>query len=146
MENPSLVIEKVIRLSTAGDVGRLVDRVEADLAPIEILVNNAGVVVRKTFLQTTEADFDWQFATNVKGLFLMSHAVATRMAARRGGNIVNIIVSSMDQVVAEADRANYVTSRRAATMLTRGMPLGPVPWDHLTPSLLIVSHQRRHPR
>lgn len=108
-------------VSKAADVHRLVDQVEADLGPIEILVNNAGVVVRKTFLQTTEADFDWQFGTNVKGVFLMSHAVATRMITRRRGNIVN--VSSVDGAVAEENRAIYVASKGAVSMLTRGMAL-----------------------
>lgn len=113
-------------VSVAADVRRLVEQVEADLGPIEVLVNNAGVVVRKTFLQTTEADFDWQFATNVKGLFLMSHTVATRMAARRRGNIVN--VSSVDGAVAEENRAIYVASKGAVTLLTRGMALDLVPY------------------
>ena len=108
-------------VSSAEDVERLVEQAELDLGPIDVLVNNAGVVVRKTFLQTTEADFDWQFATNVKGLFLMSHAVAKRMVARRRGNIVN--VSSIDGVVAEENRSVYVASKGAVTMLTKAMAL-----------------------
>ena len=108
-------------VSITADVRRMVEQVEADLGPIEILVNNAGVVVRKTFLQTSESDFDWQFGTNVKGVFLMTHAVATRMAARRRGSIVN--VSSVDGVVAEENRAIYVASKGAVTMLTKGMAL-----------------------
>ncbi|HSB72370.1 MAG TPA: glucose 1-dehydrogenase [Candidatus Methylomirabilis sp.] len=108
-------------VSVAGDVARLVDHTEQAQGPIEVLVNNAGVVARKGFLQTTEADFDWQFATNVKGLFLMSHAVASRMALRRRGSIVN--VSSVDGAVAEENRAIYGASKGAVSMLTRGMAL-----------------------
>lgn len=113
-------------VSVAVDVQRLVERAEREFGPIEILVNNAGVVVRKTFLETTEQDYDWQFATNVKGLFLMSHAVAIRMAARQRGNIVN--VSSVDGAVSEENRAVYVASKGAVTMLTRGMALDLVPY------------------
>lgn len=69
-------------VSRAGDVERLVSQAEATLGAVDVLVNNAGVVLRKSFLESTEADYDWQFATNVKGVYLMSHAVASRMRER----------------------------------------------------------------
>jgi len=42
----------------AADVERLVSQAEATLGPVDVLVNNAGVVLRKSFLESTEADYD----------------------------------------------------------------------------------------
>ncbi len=119
MGGQAVVDQADVSLST--DVHRLVENAEKELGPIEVLVNNAGVVVRKHFLDTTEEDFEWQFATNVKGVFLMSHAAGTRMAQRRRGNIVH--VSSIDASLAEENRAVYDASKGAVSTLTKSMAL-----------------------
>jgi D-sorbitol dehydrogenase (acceptor) len=58
---------------------------------LDILVNNAGVGKIIPFLETTEADFDFFFGVNCKGLMICSQEVAKQMIAQnRGGKIVNL--------------------------------------------------------
>jgi NAD(P)-dependent dehydrogenase (short-subunit alcohol dehydrogenase family) len=56
---------------------------------IDALFNNAGIGIRKPFLETTEAEWDRVIAVNLKGAFLVAQAVAKVMAAQRKGSIVN---------------------------------------------------------
>ena len=77
-------------VSDRADVERWVNEVAAELGPIDLLVNNAGI--SGPFGTTWEADPDewWHvFEVNVLGPFLCSRAVIPSMAARGGGRIVN---------------------------------------------------------
>jgi 2-hydroxycyclohexanecarboxyl-CoA dehydrogenase len=63
---------------------------EARLGPIEVLVNNAGWDVFRTFAQTTPAEWQKLIAINLVGPLHMHHAVLPGMTARRKGRIVNV--------------------------------------------------------
>ena len=63
---------------------------EAQLGPIDILFNNAGMNIRKPFEAYTEADFDRIFAVHMKGMFFMAQAVYPGMIARGRGCIINV--------------------------------------------------------
>ncbi len=63
---------------------------EAQLGPIDVLVNNAGWDVFKPFTKTEPAQWDKLIAINLTGALHMHHAVLPGMAARRRGRIVNI--------------------------------------------------------
>jgi NAD(P)-dependent dehydrogenase (short-subunit alcohol dehydrogenase family) len=66
-------------------------RALADLGPVDVLVNNAGVVRSAAALDQSEADWDAVVDTNLKGMFTVAQAVAAQMrAAGRPGSIVNI--------------------------------------------------------
>jgi NAD(P)-dependent dehydrogenase (short-subunit alcohol dehydrogenase family) len=68
-----------------------VDATEAALGPVDLLVNNAGIVVSKPILEHTEEDWDRVVDTNLKGAWLMAREVAARwIAAKRAGRIVNV--------------------------------------------------------
>jgi len=84
-------------LSIACDVTRsdsvaaAVATAEAQLGPLSILVNNAGVVVAKPVLQHTEEEWDYVLDTNLKGAWLMAREFAQHLVDRqRPGRIVNI--------------------------------------------------------
>lgn len=113
-------------VSRSADVQPMVERVESEVGPIAALVNNAGGTIRKDFLSTTEADWDWQFATNAKSVYLMCHAVASRMVQRRSGAIVNI--SSIDGHIAEENRAAYVASKGAVSMFSKALAIELIPY------------------
>ena len=63
---------------------------EAQLGPIDVLVNNAGWDVFKPFTKTVAAEWDKLIAINLTGALNMHHAVLPGMAKRKAGRIVNI--------------------------------------------------------
>jgi NAD(P)-dependent dehydrogenase (short-subunit alcohol dehydrogenase family) len=108
-------------------VARMVDHVEAELGPISILVNNAGVARRTPFLDMTVEEWDWMLNTNLRGYFLVGQAVARRMVAgRRPGAIINI--GSRSARIAKPNLAHYEASKAGVTMLTRAMALALAPY------------------
>jgi len=77
-------------VARAGDVMALVERTGEKLGEIDILVNNAGVGIFRAAHELTEDEWDRVIDTNLKGVFLMSRAVAMEMIRRRTGHIINI--------------------------------------------------------
>lgn len=63
---------------------------EAELGPVNILVNNAGWDVFKPFVETTAADWERLIAINLTGALNTHHVVLPLMAARKHGRVVNI--------------------------------------------------------
>src|SRR4029453_3532661 len=68
----------------------MVSEVEKALGPIDVLVNNAGIALRQTLEEMTEADFDRTITNNLKSAFLCTQAIWPGMRARGWGRIVNI--------------------------------------------------------
>jgi 3-oxoacyl-[acyl-carrier protein] reductase len=77
-------------VSRAADVTDLVDKTQATLGPISILINNAGIGLFGPAHEKTEADWDRVLNTNLKSVFLVSRAVAPAMIKRGSGDIINI--------------------------------------------------------
>ncbi len=78
-------------VSRREDVERWIERTEAELGPIALLVNNAGISgTRKPFFEVAPAEWWHVFEVNVLGAFHCTQAVASRMAERGGGRIVNL--------------------------------------------------------
>ena len=74
-----------------ASIGAAIDRAEAALGPVTVLVNNAGVTREGPAVNLTDADWDAVLDTNLKGAFMAATEAAKRMIARgQGGNIVNI--------------------------------------------------------
>lgn len=97
----------------------MVATVEAELGPIGILVNNAGVSRRVPFLELDEAEWDRLMAINVKGVVLTTQAVLPGMVARGSGRIVNM--SSVVGKEAYPGFLHYCTSKFAVIGLTQGL-------------------------
>jgi 3-oxoacyl-[acyl-carrier protein] reductase len=74
-----------------ASIGSAIDSAEAQLGPVSVLINNAGIAVEKLAVDQTEADWDAVVDANLKGAYFTATEIARRMIARRqGGNIVNI--------------------------------------------------------
>jgi 2-hydroxycyclohexanecarboxyl-CoA dehydrogenase len=71
-------------------VDRAVAQAQADLGPIDVLVNNAGWDVFRPFTKTTPDQWDKLIAINLIGALHMHHAVLPGMVVRKSGRIVNI--------------------------------------------------------
>ena len=90
---------------------------------IDILLNNAGIVVRGGVEDLTLDDWNKSFDTNVKGMYLMCKYIIPSMKKQNYGKIVNI--ASVNAVVADKNdmfiRHSYNASKAAVLGLTKGM-------------------------
>ena len=77
-------------ITDRASVNAAVAAAEANLGPIDVLINNAGWDVFKPFTKTEPAQWDKLIAINLTGALHMHHAVLPGMAARKKGRIVNI--------------------------------------------------------
>ncbi|GAF84901.1 unnamed protein product, partial [marine sediment metagenome] len=104
-------------VSRKDDVKNMVNKTVAELGGIDILINNAGTIVRSPFLQVEEDDWDRVIDTNLKGPYLCSQAVARIMVGRKRGNIINI--ASTNGLWGMTGRISYSVSKAGVIMLTR---------------------------
>jgi NAD(P)-dependent dehydrogenase (short-subunit alcohol dehydrogenase family) len=119
------------------DVRNLVAEAVTAFGRIDVLINNAGIVAAGDLFDLSEEDFDWVLATNLKGAFLSSQAVARQMRtqiedggmrvddARRRYAIVNM--SSVNSVTAIPEHLAYNVSKGGLNQLTRAMALALAP-------------------
>ena len=97
------------------------ERIERELGPVVILVNNAGVNIPRPALEATESQWDAILDTNLKGVFLCSQRAGRTMVERRSGRIVNI--ASAAGLIPALERAAYCSSKAGVIMLTRVLAL-----------------------
>ena len=112
----------VVVMGDVGDeaaVDAMVERVEAELGPLMVLVNNAGITRDGVVLTMDPADFDAVLRTHLRGTFLLSKAAARRMFRRRQGCIINL--SSVVGRRGNAGQANYAAAKAGIIGLTKSM-------------------------
>ena len=96
-----------------------VARIEQEIGPIDIAVNNAGVQFRKPLEEFPDDKWQMLLQTNVTGVFNVGKAVAKRMIPRSRGKIINI--ASVMSELARPTIAPYTATKGAVRNLTRGM-------------------------
>jgi 3-oxoacyl-[acyl-carrier protein] reductase len=99
-------------------VARMMDQIAAQLGPVDVLINNAGIALIRTVDDLTEADFDRTISTNLKSAFLCTQAALPHMRAQRWGRIVN--VSSGAARGAGGIGVHYNASKAGMEGMTRG--------------------------
>ena len=105
-------------VSDSAAVDELVARVTAELGPVDVLVNNAGIAIIRGIDDLTEDNFDTTIAVNLKSAFLCTKAVLPHMRAQQWGRIVNI--SSGAARGAGGVGLHYNASKAGLEGLTRG--------------------------
>jgi 3-oxoacyl-[acyl-carrier protein] reductase len=112
-------------LCVMGDVGdeeavdAMVERVEQELGPLQIVVNNAGITRDNVVVMMTPDHWDAVIRTHLRGTFLVSKAASRRMMRRRQGAIVNI--SSVVGRRGNAGQANYAAAKAGIIGLTKSL-------------------------
>lgn len=109
-------------LARSADVSSLVEVTLQRFKRIDILVNNAAAYVGKPLLTTSEREWDYVFAVNLKSVFLLSKLVVVQMLTQElrdgaRGRIVNI--TSQHGFVAAPQDIAYGTSKAAVVYITR---------------------------
>ncbi|SRR5579871_55635 len=109
-------------VTRSSDIERLVSRVHDAFGRIDVLVNNAGVIINKPFLELSEGEWDVQFDVMAKGTFLCSREVARYMVQQgQGGRIISLASSGGRRPL--ADESAYCAAKAAVLMLTQVMAL-----------------------
>ena len=103
--------------TNAAAVASVVEKAVAELGGLQILVNNAGMEMPKTLMDTSEAEYDTVMNTNVKSMFLFTKAACTHLVAQKYGKIVN--VASVGAYIAAPGQAVYHASKAAVAHLTK---------------------------
>jgi NAD(P)-dependent dehydrogenase (short-subunit alcohol dehydrogenase family) len=85
---------------------------------LQILVNNAGILIRKGIEETTEDDWDGLMAVNVKGVFLGTKYAIPAMRSAGGGSIINIS-STAGLVGSPYGSSAYTASKGAVRLFTK---------------------------
>ncbi|NLX57025.1 MAG: 3-oxoacyl-ACP reductase FabG [Planctomycetaceae bacterium] len=125
-------------VSVAADVGRMVTTVEAELGPVAILVNNAGITRPQPVSEITEQDWDEMIAVNLKSMFLVTQAVLPKMRSARWGRIVNL--SSVAAQTGGVVGPHYAASKAGALGLTHSyaslLATGGITVNAIAPALI----------
>lgn len=92
---------------------------------IDVMVNNAGIIRERSFLEVTEEEFDQVMDVNLKGVFFGAQAAAAEMVERGEGCIINL--SSVAGIRGAANNATYCASKGGVRLLTYSLAaeLGP---------------------
>ena len=77
-------------ITRRADVDNLIQKVIDEFGRIDIMVNNAGVLIQAPLLELSEADWDKTIDTHLKGYYFCCQAVGKRMVEQKSGNIINI--------------------------------------------------------
>ncbi|UCF19562.1 MAG: 3-oxoacyl-[acyl-carrier-protein] reductase [Gemmatimonadota bacterium] len=104
-------------VTDAQCVADMVELVEAEMGPVSVLVNNAGVTRDKLLVRTTDDDWDLVMAVNLKAAFNLTKIVARGMIRRRAGSIIN--VSSVVGIMGNPGQSNYSAAKAGLIGLTK---------------------------
>lgn len=94
-------------------------KVEADLGPVDVLVNNAGITRDAMFHRMTPEQWREVIDTNLTGVFNMTHNVWSGMRDRKFGRVVNI--SSINGQKGQAGQANYSAAKAGDLGITKAL-------------------------
>ncbi|MBB3664548.1 2-hydroxycyclohexanecarboxyl-CoA dehydrogenase [Prauserella sediminis] len=105
--------------AAAAAVAEAADRTRAELGPVTILVNNAGITKYKAFVDLTEEEWDETIRIDLKGPFLVTKALVAGMLDVGWGRIVNISSSSAQS--GSPNMAHYVAAKGGVIGFTKAL-------------------------
>lgn len=112
---------KVIKIKAdvgnAEEVQAMVDEAVATFGHIDILVNNAGITRDGLLIRMKDSDWDDVLNINLKGVYLVSKAVAKIMVKQRSGRIINM--TSVSGVTGNVGQANYAAAKAGVIGFTK---------------------------
>ncbi len=106
-------------VTEAEETGAVLRKIEEELGPVDLLVNNAGITRDNLILRMSEEEWDQVLDVNLKGAFNATKAVARGMMKRRAGTIINI--ASVIGLMGNAGQANYAASKAGLIGLTKSV-------------------------
>lgn len=98
---------------------KTLETIEAEMGPIGILVNNAGVTRDNLLIRMKDAEWDLVLNVNLRGTFNMTRAVSRTMIKQRSGAIINL--ASVVGVMGNAGQANYASAKAGVIGFTKAV-------------------------
>ncbi len=133
-------------VSQKTSVAAMVEKTLREFGKIDILVNNAAVIIRKPIEDFTEEEWDRVLATNLRGLYFCCQLAGKEMIKQRKGKIIN--VSSVLSKIVQPGRGVYATTKAGVSHLTRAMALEWAQYNinvnAIGPGLTITPINERH--
>jgi 3-oxoacyl-[acyl-carrier protein] reductase len=106
-------------VADAAQVTALVEQVETEIGPLDILVANAGVTRDTLIIRMSDEEWSDVIETNLRGVFNCCRAVARGMLKRRSGSIVTL--TSVVGLHGNAGQTNYAASKAGIVGLTKSL-------------------------
>ncbi|MEL6388919.1 MAG: 3-oxoacyl-ACP reductase FabG [Bacteroidota bacterium] len=106
-----------LSITSADEVNKAVDEVRKMHGQIDILINNAGITRDRTLLKMSEEEWDLVIDVNLKGLFLVTKAVASIMKEQKYGRIVS--AASNVGIRGNYGQTNYVATKSGVIGMTK---------------------------
>lgn len=114
-----------VDVTVAEEAKRMVDVALKTYGGLDVIFNNAGVVIAGSVTDSDEASWNKTFDVNIKGVMLGCKYAIPEIAKRGGGAVIN--TSSINGLVASVEIASYAASKGAVLMLTKQMALDYAP-------------------
>jgi NAD(P)-dependent dehydrogenase (short-subunit alcohol dehydrogenase family) len=112
-----------------GDIGkqetaaRVVDAAINHFGTIDVLVNNAGILRTKPFIDFTTDDFNALVSTNLLGFLYMTQLTVKQMLKQKSGNVVSITAALADQPVAGINASVSMITKGGLNTVTRSLAI-----------------------
>jgi NAD(P)-dependent dehydrogenase (short-subunit alcohol dehydrogenase family) len=116
-ESAKFIVHDVTNVAAAADLARRAGDIVG--GPINILVNNAGIHLKKWAVDTTDAEFAAVLSTHLTGAFALTRAVAPAMIEKKDGSI--LFITSMAAVFGIPQVAAYSAAKSACAGLVRAL-------------------------
>jgi 3-oxoacyl-[acyl-carrier protein] reductase len=119
LRSKARVLDVPLDLRERPAIDAAIEAAHRQFGPIDVLVNNAGIYPRQSFLEMSEQQWDDMQSINLKSMFHMTQAALPDMIERRSGKIINI--SSVTFHLGMANLTHYIASKGGVIGLTRAL-------------------------
>ena len=115
------VLPLKVDVTNQKDLSFMVDQTIEKFGKIDVLVNNAGVTIKKPSLEISQEDWDYIMDTNLKGMFFCAQIVGRNMVSNKSGSVINI--SSVASQVAIKNSSIYCASKGGLMQITKALAI-----------------------
>ncbi len=132
-----------VDVSKPGEVRRGFEEVDAMMGGLDVLVSNAGISVRRPFLEIEYEQWSQVMRTNLDGMFLCTQEAIKRMQGQKAG--VVLLTASTNGLEGHPLYADYNASKAGVILLTRTLALEFAPWlrvNAVSPGYVLTPMQK----
>jgi NAD(P)-dependent dehydrogenase (short-subunit alcohol dehydrogenase family) len=106
-----------------GTAARIVNTAVSRFGGVDVLINNAGILIAKPFTDYTPQDFDALVSTTLAGFLYVSQLAVKQMLRQKSGSIINVSTTVVDQPIAGLGAAVQIMVKGALNAVTRALAI-----------------------